>query len=246
MKYVVANWKAYVTDSETAKELADAVSRTKKRRDVAVVLCPPFLFVPALAGKRTSYALGAQDVFWKTSGPYTGEITADMLKKLGVTHVIVGHSERRHHLGETDDIVHQKLEAVLSLGLKAVLCVGEKERQDPRAIPALVGEQVKKAFNGIAKQDAERVIVAYEPVWAIGTGMPDTPDDALSAALYIRKILADIYDTRTAGKVAVLYGGSVDVANVADFVSQDGVDGVLVGKASTIKKSFVDILKRLA
>ncbi len=244
MKLIVANWKAYVTSAAEAKALADATAKAKAKKDAKVVLCPPFVFLPLLK-KSPKFSLGAQDVFWKPHGPYTGEVTTDMLERLLVKYVIVGHSERRNHLGETDEMVQGKVAAARAAGREVILCVGEKTRDDPKSIPSLVAAQVKYALEGLPKSDVEHVIVAYEPVWAIGTGIPDNPDDALSAALYIRKVVSGMYDAKTARALKVLYGGSVDARNVASFVNQEGIDGVLIGKASTNKREFAEILKAL-
>lgn len=247
MKLIVANWKAYVTDQKTAKALGGAVMKAKPK-GVTVVLCPPFVFLPALlAGQRSgAFSLGAQDVFWEDEGTYTGEVTPKMLVGLGVEYVIVGHSERRHYLKETDEMVNEKVKAALRAGLRPIVCVGEKEREEQAYIPPIVEEQTRKAFEGVRKNKVAHIIVAYEPVWAIGTGASDTPNDALSAALYIRKSIADMYDAKTAMQVKVLYGGSVNAHNVAEFVDQDGIDGTLIGRASTDKKEFAEILKQIS
>ncbi|MBI1754717.1 triose-phosphate isomerase [Candidatus Azambacteria bacterium] len=243
MKLIIANWKAYVTSAKEARTLADAVKKVKIKKDLKVVLCPPFVFLGAMGKKSAALSLGAQDMFWKEGGPYTGEVTAEMLFGVGVAYVLIGHSERRHHLGETDEMVNAKAKAALAGRLKPVVCVGEKTRDDEKSIPRAVAEQTRKAFEGIQKNRVEDVIVAYEPVWAIGTGIADTPNDALSAAIYIRKVIAEMYDQKTAMKVKVLYGGSVDVRNAAAFVNQNGIDGVLVGRASTDKREFAGILE---
>lgn len=244
MKLIVANWKAYVTSAAEVKALADAVAKVKTKKDTKVVLCPPFTFLPIFK-KQAKFSLGAQDVFWKPRGPYTGEVTTDMLDQLGVKYVIVGHSERRNHLGETDEMVHDKVACARAANREVILCVGEKSREDQKSIPTVVADQVRKAFEGLPRVDVEHVTVAYEPVWAIGTGIPDDPNDALSAALYIRKVIGELYDPKTATKVKVLYGGSVDARNVGSFIHQDGIDGALIGKASTDKKEFTEILKAI-
>lgn len=243
MKYIVANWKAYVTTAKAAKALC---AKTKTKKNVRIVLAPPFVFVPLVKSARVrGAALGAQDVFWEDEGPYTGEVTTHMLKDMGVTHVIIGHSERRQHAGETDTMVNKKVQAAVRRGLTAVVCVGEKEREDHRAIPALVGEQTRAALAGVPRQKLDHVIIAYEPIWAIGTGVADTPNDALSAALYIRQAAADLFGAQLARSLKVLYGGSVHAENVAAFVHQEGIDGVLIGKASASADEFVKILKNI-
>lgn len=245
MKLIIANWKAYVTSAKEAKALVDAVKKIKIKKDRKVVLCPPFVFL-SLLKKSPKFSLGAQDVFWKAHGPYTGEVTTDMLEGMGVKYVIVGHSERRNHLGETDEMVRWKVAAARAAGREVILCVGEKTRDDPKSIPSLVATQVKKALEGLAKSDMDHVTIAYEPIWAIyPSPAADTPDDALSAALYIRKVVSEMYGAGVGKKIKVLYGGSVDSRNVADFINQDGIDGVLVGKASADKKEFAEILRNI-
>ena len=184
------------------------------------------------------FSFGLQNIFWERRGAYTGEITLDMLDDFLVKYVILGHSERRMHAGETNEVINKKVKAALSAGIRVVLCVGEREREDQKSVPAIVGEQVKQCLAGINPIQLKNLVVAYEPIWAIGTGVPDTPHDALSAAIYIRKVVSEIYSAKIGAALKVLYGGSVNATNVADFVNQDGIDGVLVGKASTDKKSF--------
>lgn len=248
MKLIVANWKAYIATEKAARELAIVVSGAKIKKGSEVVLCPPFVFLSAVASivnRKSSVKLGAQDVFWETQGAYTGEVTIEMLAKVGALFVIVGHSERRGYLGETDEMVNKKTQAALKAGLNVVLCVGEREREDQKSVPAIVAEQVQRGLAGVSSQLIKKVIIAYEPIWAIGTGIADTPDDALSAALYIRKTVTDMYGAKVVAGLKVLYGGSVNASNVASFVNQNGIDGVLVGKASTDKKEFLEILKKI-
>ena len=241
MTLIVANWKAYITDSKKAVDLAGAVSKVKIKKGNEVVICPPFVYLPVLSSVR----LGAQDIFWEENGAYTGEITTAMLGKLGVKYAIVGHSERRNRLGETDEMINKKLKHVLASGLTAILCVGEKEREDRKSVPVIVAEQARVDLAGVPQQLIKKLVIAYEPIWAIGTGIADTPDDALSAALYIRKTVADIYGAKIASSLRVLYGGSVNSQNAPSFINQNGLDGLLIGKSSTDKKEFLEILKYL-
>lgn len=242
-KHIIGNWKAYVA---TAKEAKAILAKVKAKKNMRIVVAPPFpLFAAAKSAKTRGVLLGAQDIFWETSGPYTGEVTGEMLKEFGVTHAIVGHSERRQYAGETDAMVNKKVQASLRAGLTAIICVGEKERDDPKAIPALVGEQVRAALAGVSRQKLEQIIIAYEPIWAIGTGIADTPNDALSAALYIRQSAAELFGAQHARDLKVIYGGSVHPENAASFVHQEGIDGVLIGKASTESRVFFDILARI-
>ena len=241
MKLIIANWKAYITDSKKAIDLAGAVSKVKIKKGNEVVVCPPFVYLPVLSSVR----LGVQDIFWEENGAYTGEITTAMLGKLGVKYAIVGHSERRNRLGETDEMINKKLKHVLASGLTAILCVGEREREDRKSVPAIVAEQARADLAGVPQQLIKKLVIAYEPIWAIGTGIADTPDDALSAALYIRKTVADIYGAKIASSLRVLYGGSVNSQNAPSFINQNGLDGLLIGKSSTDKKEFLEILKNI-
>lgn len=246
MKYIVANWKAYVATIKEAEHIAKKVAQIKIKKGTAVVVCPPFVFLDAVKKKvGRAVRLGAQDVFWKESGPYTGAITADMLKALGVSVVIIGHSERRQHFLESDDIIRKKVDMALAAGLEVIICVGEREREDKKSVPESVAAQTRAALTGIAKGALSRVTIAYEPIWAIGTGVSDTPNDALSAAIYIRKVVSEMFGAAQATMLKVLYGGSVDSHTIRDFILQEGIDGVLVGRASTDKEEFSKMLASL-
>ena len=246
MKLIIANWKAYVATAKEAERLIKKITQVKIKKGIAVVVCPPFVFLDAVKKKiGRVMRLGAQDIFWKESGPYTGAITVDMLKGLGVQTVIVGHSERRQHFSESDDIVRKKVDMALAGGFDVIICVGEREREDKKAVPESVGEQVRAALTGISKGALARITIAYEPIWAIGTGVSDTPNDALSAAIYIKKVVGEMFGSAQATMLKVLYGGSVDAHNIRDFVFQEGIDGVLVGRASTDKEEFVKMLASL-
>ncbi|MEK7520166.1 MAG: triose-phosphate isomerase [Patescibacteria group bacterium] len=245
MKLIIANWKAYVTDEKAVRELATAVGKIKLPKKTEIVLCPPFIFLSQLAAIRNAvFFVGAQDVFWGTGGAYTGQIIADMLKAFRVRTVIVGHSERRRYAGETDEIVNKKALAALAAGLETIVCVGEQEREDPRMVPKSVGEQVRAALAGVAAPALKKLVIAYEPIWAISGagGRADTPNDALSAAIYIRKTVGELYGAKSAATLRVLYGGSVNAHNARAFLHQEGIDGLLVGKASTDKKEFAGII----
>lgn len=246
MKYIIANWKAYIATAKEAEHIAKSVAQIKTKKGIAVVVCPPFVFLDAVKKKIGRVVrCGAQDVFWKESGPYTGAITADMLKGLGVGTVIIGHSERRQHFSESDDIIRKKIEAALAAGLEVIICVGEREREDKKSVPESVAAQTRAALVGISKGMLSRVTIAYEPIWAIGTGVSDTPNDALSAAIYIRKVANKMFGATHAAMLKVLYGGSVDSHNIRDFIFQEGIDGVLIGRASIDKEEFAKMLASL-
>lgn len=231
---------------ETEKLMVGLLSGIAKNKKVKVVICPPFVWLTDLSYKyKKSVTFGAQDVFWEEEGAFTGEISAAMLKSAGADYVIIGHSERKIYLGETDEMINKKLKTALGAGLVSVLCIGEKERSGD-GIPAMVGEQLKKALEGVGKSSLKKLIVAYEPVWAVST-MPgsqaDNPDNAFRAMIFIRKVLTDLYDRKTAEGVKIIYGGSVSSVNIAGFLKEGKMEGVLVGGASLDAQEFTKIVK---
>ena len=244
---IIANWKmnpaTYGEAEKLVSNLLPGITRNKKTK---VVLCPPFVWLNSLSSKfKKSISFGAQDVFWKDGGPYTGEVSPQMLKSSGVNYVILGHSERKIYLGETDEMINKKLKAALEAGLIPVLCVGEKERNSD-GIPAVVGEQLKNALGGIGKNLVKKLVVAYEPGWAIST-MPgakaDSPDNAFRALVFIRKILAGLYGRKTAEGIKIIYGGSVSSANIAGFLKEGKMEGALVGGASMDAQEFLKVVR---
>lgn len=247
MKYVIANWKMGPLERGEAERLTAALTQELQggSERVTVVLCPPFPWLPLVGAESrmtSRWRLGAQDAFWEERGPFTGEVSLSMLRSLTVQYVIVGHSERRA-LGDTNEIVGRKLRAVLSSGMTAVLCVGEIHREGDWHV--VFREQVAEALGAIEAADAGKLIVTYEPVWAIGGSIPDTPDDVLSAVLFIRKLLRERFGERAASSVPILYGGSIEGGTVAPFANQEGIDGVLVGHASLNAKGFADIVRAI-
>ena len=197
--------------------------------------------------------LGGQNCFWEQEGAYTGEISPSMLKSLGCEYVIIGHSERKKYFGETDETINKKLKSAFKARLKPILCIGENTRGSFNSrgryfneIGEILEEQIKKALLGIPASKVQDLTVAYEPVWVIGTGLPVTPDDALSASIFIRKVVSNNYNKKTAKSIRVLYGGSVDAKNVASFIREEGVNGVLVGGASVNASEFIKIIENLS
>lgn len=260
-RFVIANWKM---NPQTEAEAIDLFSATrdaaKSASSVTVVVAPPFPFLSQIENRfglanaemrnEAKIHLGAQDLFWERDGAYTGEVSGVMEKNIGVTYVIVGHSERRRMLAENDEMVAKKLKKALELGLVPILCIGENERPGGE-IPERVGEELKSAVLGLEPSMLGRIIIAYEPVWAIGSGIPDTPEDMLGAAIYIRKILTEMFNQDLATQVPILYGGSVNSANVSSFFTEtsDQVAGVLVGGASLCPEeisTIITIVDRLA
>ncbi|MBI3304869.1 triose-phosphate isomerase [Candidatus Parcubacteria bacterium] len=245
-KLIIANWKMNPQNYAEAEQLLAAVLGGVKRiRGVTVVFCPPFVWLTDFSHKMRPVSFGAQDVFWELAGAYTGEVSLSMLQTSRVSHVIVGHSERRRWLGETDEMVRRKVAAVLAAGLTAILCVGEESREQDN-VSAVLEQQLVAALGGLAKASLARLVVAYEPVWAIGTGEADSSSNALSAAITIRKVIRDRFDQKVAQSVPVLYGGSVSSENIVSFLSEEGIDGALVGGASLRASEFIELVRRAA
>lgn len=209
-----------------------------------MVLFPPFFSMPDVAAALDGgpVGVGAQDLFWEKAGAFTGEISGGMIVEAGGTHVLVGHSERRHVIGEGNDVVRRKLAAALEAGLVAVLCVGEKleQREDGEAGP-FVREQLETAISDLSASDMERIVIAYEPVWAIGTGKTATPEDAVSMHEFIRGIVKARFGADVAAAVRILYGGSVKPDNAGRLLGEEEIDGALVGGASLEIESFLKI-----
>ncbi len=247
---IVANWKMNPsTYGEAERLFSDVKSGTRGLRGVEVVIAPPFVWLVSIAGKnKKKVCLGAQNVFWEMGGAYTGEISPPMLKKSGVSYVIIGHSERRRFLGESDEVIARKVRAALKAGLIPIVAIGEELRDSQDAVPSVLAEQLKRAVEGVSSKDFKRIVVAYEPVWAIGTGQADTPDNATRRAIYIRKLLTKLTGARRASEIRILYGGSVNARNAASFLSSDirGMDGLLIGGASLEAEEFVKIVRSVA
>jgi triosephosphate isomerase len=211
-----------------------------------IVLCPPFVAIPAVldATRDSSIAVGGQDMFWEKEGAYTGAISAQMLHAAGCSHVIIGHSERRQYFGEIDDTVNRKLRAALVVGLKPIVCVGEVlQEREAGVTEDVLRRQCGVAFREISGGGAHPIIVAYEPVWAIGTGKTATPELAAEAHRVIRAQAAEAFGDDVAAKMRILYGGSVKPENAKVLMSQPEIDGALVGGASLDAKSFAAIVK---
>lgn len=237
-KIIIANWKMNPASVRAARRLFGAI---KKKRGLETVVAPPLIYLPFFKPS-SSLKLGAQDASFKEGGgAFTGEVSPKMLKNLGVSYVLVGHSERREHLGETAELIHQKLNTVLARGLKAVLCVGERERKHD-SFPPLVREELQGALKGLPRRFASRVIIAYEPLGAIGSGKPDTPLNIFQMAIFIRRTILDIWGRKAALRIPILYGGSVNSQNAALFLRVKGVSGLLVGGLSLNPREFNKIL----
>lgn len=229
-----------------ARELAcKLVDRALGFAGCEVILCPPFTSIHAVAESvmGSGIELGAQDVYWEAKGAYTGEISCEMLIDAGCRWVIIGHSERRAMFGETDDTVNRKAKAALAAGLLPIVCVGESLAQREQGITAeIVSKQVEGAFMGVPADRAGQVVVAYEPIWAIGTGRAATGEDANEVAGAIRSTLSRLYSNRVSEAVRIQYGGSVKPSNMAEFARQPEIDGALVGGASLAAEDFAGIV----
>lgn len=245
-KFVAGNFKMNMTSSEVAPYLEVFRQETEKLNDVDIVLIPPFTAIAKaseILGGAQKIRLGAQNMSPEAKGAYTGEISATMLRDLFVRYVLVGHSERRRLFGETDELVRRKLVTALASELRPILCVGEtlEERQAGQEKAVLEG-QLRGALDGLTPDQISEVIVAYEPVWAIGTGLTATPEQAQEAHLFIRDYLGKLAGTSLANKARILYGGSVTPANAKELMSQPDIDGALVGGASLDPRGFAEIV----
>ena len=245
---VIANWKAYVEDIGKAKKLAAASKALARATRSAIVLAPPAPLVGVLApGNRSSVAFAAQDISATTGGAETGEATAQAYASLGVAYTLVGHSERRAK-GDTNALVAEKLAHALAHGLTPVLCIGERARDGEGQYLSFIREELASALKPLATKDRTRVIIAYEPLWAIGKTAADAiPSDNLAEmVLYIRKVLAELLPGKSSSHSLVLYGGSVEPENARNLAADSGIDGFLVGHASVDPRTFALLVKRLA
>ena len=241
---IAGNWKMNKTPAE-ATELIEAIKPLVKNAQCGVVVCVPYVDLQAAldATRGTNIGVGAENVHWAKSGAFTGEISAEMLTSMGVQYVIIGHSERRTYFGETDETVNQRVRAALDAGLKVILCVGEVKSQRLAGITdEVVGMQTKLDLAGVTADELKNVIIAYEPVWAIGTGLTATPAQAEETCGAIRAVLAKLYGEAAANGVTIQYGGSMNAGNAAELLSQPNVDGGLIGGASLKPNDFATIV----
>jgi triosephosphate isomerase len=246
--FVAGNWKMN-TDSSTGVNLAEAVaceSAGIAGRNVDVAVIPPFVYLSAVVNtlRNSHIAVGAQDVYYEQKGAFTGEISTSMLKDVGCTYVLCGHSERRHVIGEADELINKKVAAAINGGLLPILCVGELiEQRQAEKTAEVVTEQMEKGLAGLSPEKLSAVTIAYEPVWAIGTGLTATQQQAQEVHALMRNLLSQICDPQLAQETRILYGGSVKPSNAAELMSQQDVDGLLVGGASLKADDFVAIIK---
>jgi triosephosphate isomerase len=245
-KVMAANWKMYKNPTQTLAFFQEFLPMVAGHTRDEIVVCPPYidLYVAIAEAKESVVAVGAQNLHWEKEGAYTGEICPSMLVDIGCTHVIIGHSERRQYFGETDDIVNFKLKAALEAGLTPIVCVGEVlEEREAGLTEDVLRRQCLRAFHAISAKKAAKLIVAYEPVWAIGTGKTATPQLASEAHSLIRGEAAKAFSPAFSDNLRILYGGSVKPENVKGLMAETEIDGALVGGASLHPKSFSAIVK---
>ena len=245
-KLIAANWKMYKTPDETSAFFQEFLPLVASHDRDEIVVCTPYvdLHTAVAAAKGSNVLVGAQNMHWEKEGAFTGEISAPMLKAIAVTHVILGHSERREYFNETDDTVNRKLEFALESGLTPIVCVGEVlEEREAGLTEDVLRRQCMSAFNGISAKKAAKMTIAYEPVWAIGTGLTAMPETAADAHSVIRHEAAKAFGDDFAAALRILYGGSVKPDNATSLMSEEEIDGALVGGASLDPKNFTKIVK---
>ena len=243
-KYIAGNWKMNMLPNETI-EFITKIEPMVKDTENEVILCVPFtdIFYAVNAAQGTNIKIGAENMHWEEKGAYTGEVSGQMLKSVGVEYVIIGHSERRAYFNETDETVNKKIKSALALELKPIVCVGETlEQREAGKEKDVVTSQTEKAFEGLTAEDAKKIIVAYEPIWAIGTGKTATPDDANNTIIYIREKLIELYGEETAKAIPIQYGGSVKASNAKELFGMSDIDGALIGGASLKADEFISIV----
>jgi triosephosphate isomerase len=243
---IAGNWKMNNTVGESISLVKELKKLVKDVEDREIIVCPPFTSLAAVGAelKGSNIELGAQNMHFEKQGAFTAEVSPLMLKEIDVKYVIIGHSERRHVFNEDDELINKKIKSALENGLKPIFCVGEtlKEREAGKT-KQIVKEQVNKGLDGIEKKEMKNLVIAYEPVWAIGTGKNATPQQAEEVHLYIRELLKSMFDDKIAEETVILYGGSVKPDNAKELISQDDIDGALVGGASLDAKKFERIVK---
>ena len=242
---IAGNWKMNKTVEESVSLAKDVVAAVGNVEDVTVAVCPPYTSLYAVSEvlKGSNVKLGAQDVHWEKSGAFTGKISIDMLKSCNVEVVILGHSEQRQYFGETNETVNKKVIATLEGGLTPIICVGETlEERESGNMEKVVKDHVVGGYKGLSKDDALKTVIAYEPVWAIGTGVTDSPEQAEEVHAFIRTVLSDLYDAEVAEALQIQYGGSMKPGNAKELLGKDNVDGGLIGGAALDAEQFKGIV----
>ena len=239
-KIIVGNWKMNPETLKRAKDIyASYAKATKKLKKTDVVVCPPYMYTHSLHALKgaSRLSLGAQDTFFEEKGSYTGEVSTKMLKDAGVTHVIVGHSERRK-MGETDELVNKKVHAVVGKGLTAVMCIGESDRDKGGKFYTFIQDEIVAGLKDVPTSKFNKIIIAYEPIWAIGASEAMDGARMYEMSIFIKKVITDAFGDEAAKKVRIIYGGSVDSDNIESIITEGRVDGVLPGRASLNPKEF--------
>lgn len=245
---IIANWKCNPTTLIEAKQLFNSVKRglrNIKDKNVEIVICPPFIYIAAISlNGPLNFKLAGQDSFWEENGAFTGEISSTMLRNMGCQYVILGHSERRKYFKETDEMINRKVKSVILARLNPIFCIGENwDERKENLTQKVLRAQVEKGLKGIAKKEIKKVIIAYEPVWAIGTGKACSPEEAEKSGNFIRKIISRLYNQKIAKNIKILYGGSVNSQNAAGYIFGAKLQGLLVGGASLDASEFTRIIK---
>ena len=248
-KFIAGNWKMNKTPADAEALVGEIIIEIGRQTEVDVLVCPPFTALESVGRKLegSNIKIGAQNMHFETNGAFTGEVSAPMLRDLFVTHVILGHSERRALFGENDGFINQKVLTAIKNQLRPILCVGETlaEREAGDTLK-VVQTQLEAGLEGVGKEHAPSVIIAYEPVWAIGTGKVATSDQAQEVHAYIRRLLTKLFGETIAQKVRILYGGSMKPSNAPELLAQKDIDGGIIGGASLESRSFVDLVKAAA
>ena len=246
-KVIAGNWKMNMLPNETINFI-EGLSQEIKDVKNEIILCVPYtdLFYALLTAQNTNIKIGAQNMHWKEKGAYTGEISGQMLKSIGVEYVIIGHSERRQYFAETDETVNLKVKSALENNLKPIICVGETlEQREHGETEKIIESQIKLALKDLTKEQIRAIIIAYEPVWAIGTGKTATPEEANNVIKYIRKQIKELYNEEIAENITIQYGGSVKASNAEELFNMSDIEGALVGGASLNFKEFSEIVNKV-
>ena len=244
--FIAGNWKMNKTAAEAVETVKALAEEVKDINNVDISLFPSFLAVLAAkeAAEGTNITIGTQNIHFAENGAYTGEVSAEMLKEHGISQAVIGHSERRQYFGETDETVNKRTKAALNAGITPITCIGETlEERESGNMESVLNTQLRGGLAGLSSEEMEKVVLAYEPVWAIGTGVTASKEQAQEAHAFIRKTLGEMFGEDTAAKIIIQYGGSVKAANVAELVGQEDIDGALVGGASLKVEDFAALLK---
>lgn len=241
---IAGNWKMNKTVTE-GLNLVKELKGVEENTDVEVVVCPPFLHLSEVKNelKNTDIKIGAQNMHWEKNGAYTGEVSPEMLSEMGIDYVIIGHSERREYFNETDETVNKKIKSAIDYGIKPIVCVGETlDEREAKKANEKVEKQILKGFEGIDKEDMKNIVIAYEPIWAIGTGKTASSKEANEMISFIRNIVKEKYGEDISEELRIQYGGSVKPHNVTEIMNETDIDGALVGGASLKAKDFKEII----